>query len=75
MPDINVGPALRRLEATNDTAAVFAISIPIPVFNNGRAAIAQATAERTRADAVRRVTALDVEQAMGRAAERNRKVS
>jgi len=64
VPDINVGPALRRLEATNDTAAVFAISIPIPVFNNGRAAIAQATAERTRAEAVRRVTALDVEQAI-----------
>ena len=64
VPDINVGPALRRLEATNDTAAVFAISIPIPLFNNGRAAIAQATAERTRAEAVRRVTALDVEQAI-----------
>jgi len=64
VPDINVGPALRRLEATNDTAAVLAISIPIPVFNNGRAAIAQATAERTRAEAVRRVTALDVEQAI-----------
>ena len=64
VPDINVGPALRRLEATNDTAAVFAISIPIPVFNNGRAAIAQATAERTRAEAVRRVTTLDVEQAI-----------
>ncbi|VVS97475.1 Transporter [Sphingomonas aurantiaca] len=64
VPDINIGPALRRLEATNDTAAVFAISIPIPIFNNGRAAIAQATAERTRAEAVRRVTALDVEQAI-----------
>jgi len=64
VPDINVGPALRRLEATNETAAVFAISIPIPVFNNGRAAIAQATAERTRAEAVRRVTTLDVEQAI-----------
>ncbi|MEH3040377.1 MAG: TolC family protein [Sphingomonas paucimobilis] len=64
VPDINVGPALRRLEATNDTAAVFAISIPIPLFNNGRSAIAQATAERTRAEAVRRVTALDVEQAI-----------
>lgn len=63
-PDINIGPALRRLEATNDTAAVLAISIPIPVFNNGRAAVAQATAEWTRAEAVRRVTALDVEQAI-----------
>ncbi|MEC3912932.1 TolC family protein [Sphingobium sp. CR2-8] len=64
VPDLNVGPALRRLEATNDTAAVFAISIPIPLFNNGRAAIAQASAERTQAEAMRRVTALDVEQAI-----------
>ncbi|TPG47155.1 TolC family protein [Sphingomonas glacialis] len=64
VPDINVGPALRRLEATNDTAAVFAISIPIQIFNTGRAAVAQASAERTRAEAVRRVTALDVEQAI-----------
>ncbi|MEG3175461.1 TolC family protein [Sphingomonas sp. RB3P16] len=64
VPDITVGPGLRRLAATNDTAAVFAISIPIPMFNTGRAAITQATAERTRAEAVRRVTALDVEQAI-----------
>ncbi len=64
VPDINVGPAIRRLEATNDTAAVFAVSIPIPVFNNGRATIAQATAERTRAEAVRGVTALDVAEAI-----------
>ncbi|KQM66230.1 MULTISPECIES: TolC family protein [unclassified Sphingomonas] len=64
VPDLNVGPALRRLEATNDTAAVFAVSVPIPLFNNGRAAIAQATAERTRTEALRRVTAMDVEQAI-----------
>ena len=64
VPDLNVGPALRRLEATNDTAAVFSISIPIPLFNNGRAAIAQARAQRSQAEAQRRVTALDVEQAI-----------
>ena len=64
VPDLNVGPGLRRLEATNDTAAVFSISIPIPLFNNGRAAIAQASAQRTQAEALRRVTALDVEQAI-----------
>lgn len=73
VPDLNVGPALRRLEATNDTAAVFSVSIPIPLFNNGRAAIAQANAQRTQADAQRRVTALDVEQAIteARAEEAN----
>lgn len=64
VPDLNIGPALRRLEATNDTAAVFSISIPIPLFNTGRASIAQADAQRNQAEAQRRVTALDVEQAI-----------
>jgi len=64
VPDLAVGPALRRLEQTNDTAAVFSVSVPIPVFNSGRAAVAQARAERTRAEAQRRVTQLDVEQAI-----------
>ena len=64
VPDLNVGPAVRRLSATNDTVAVFSVSIPIPVFNNGRAAVAQAQAERSRAEAQRRVTALDIEQAV-----------
>lgn len=64
IPDLNVGPALRRLEATNDTAAVFAISVPIPLFDNGRAAVAAAGAERMRAEAVRRATTLDVEQSI-----------
>lgn len=64
VPDVTVGPALRRLEATNDTAAVFSLSVPIPLFNSGRAAVAQASAERTRAEAQRRVTTLAVEQAI-----------
>jgi len=64
VPDLNVGPAIRRLEATNDLAAVFTVTIPIPVFNNGRAAIAQATAQQTQADALRRLTALDIQQAI-----------
>lgn len=64
LPDITVGPGLRRLEATNDTAAVFSLSIPIPLFNSGRSAIDQASAERSRTEAQRRMTALDVEQAI-----------
>ncbi|WIW90433.1 TolC family protein (plasmid) [Sphingobium sp. V4] len=67
VPDLNIGPALRRLEATNDTAAVFTVSIPIPLFNNGNAAVAQASAERSRVEARRRMTALDVEQAIAEA--------
>ena len=38
----------RRLEATNDVAAVFGVSVPFPVFNNGRAAIAQAHSDAQR---------------------------
>lgn len=64
VPDVALGPGIRRLDATNDTAAVFTLSIPIPLFNSGRAAVAQAGAERSRAEAQRRVTALDVEQAI-----------
>lgn len=62
VPDLTVGPGVRRLEATNDVAAVFTISMPLPLFNNGRAAVDQANAMRRRADAQRRMTALDVEQ-------------
>ena len=64
VPDLNVGPGIRRLEASNDTAAVFSLSVPIPLFNTGRAAVTQARAERRRAEAQRRMTALDVEQAI-----------
>lgn len=62
VPNLTVGPGIRRLEATNDVAAVFSVSLPLPLFNNGRASVDQANAERRRADAQRRVTALDVEQ-------------
>ncbi len=62
VPDLTVGPGVRRLEATNDVAAVFSISMPLLLFDSGRAAVDQAQAERRRADAQRRVTLIDVEQ-------------
>lgn len=66
VPDLTVGAGARRFEQTNDTAAIFSLSIPIPLFNNGRAALSQASAERQRAEAQRRVTVLDVDQAIAR---------
>lgn len=73
VPDLTVGPGVRRLEASNDLAAVFSISIPIPLFNSGGAAVDQAGAERSRIAAQRRMTVLDVEQAItdARVAEAN----
>ncbi|WP_374412902.1 TolC family protein [Novosphingobium colocasiae] len=64
IPDLTLGAGARRFEQTNDTAAIFSLSIPIPLFNNGRAALSQATAERQSADARRRLTAIDVDRAV-----------
>ncbi|NML12980.1 TolC family protein [Sphingobium sp. AR-3-1] len=64
VPDLTVEPGIRRLSASNDMAAVFSVSIPIPMFNAGKASVAQARAQRRQAEAERRMTALDVEQAI-----------
>lgn len=67
VPDLTVSAGARRLQATGDTAAVLGVSIPLPFFNNGRASIAQARAERDQADALRRVARIDAEQEIARA--------
>ncbi|TGX55800.1 TolC family protein [Sphingomonas gei] len=67
IPDVTLSAGARRLEATNDTAAVFGVSVPLPLFNNGSAGVAQARAERDRAEARRRMVRIDAEQAIAAA--------
>lgn len=67
MPDLTLSAGTRRIEATNDQAMVVGVSIPLPFFNNGRASVSQARAERDQADARLRVTRLDVEQQIANA--------
>lgn len=67
VPDITISASARRLEATNDTAAVFGVSIPIPFFNNGRAFVNQSQAEQSQAQALRSLVALDTRQEIARA--------
>lgn len=62
VPDLTVIAGAKRLSATNDTAAVVGVSVPLPFFNNGRASIAQARAERDQADAQQRAARLETEQ-------------
>jgi len=62
-----VGAGARRLEATHDNAALFSLSLPLPVFNGGRAAVGQAMAEQRRAEARRRIAAQEVAQAIASA--------
>lgn len=67
VPDVTLSASARRLEATNDVAAVFGVSIPFPVFNNGTAAVAQASAQSDQAQARRRAAELDSAQAIASA--------
>ncbi len=62
VPDLVVSASARRLEQTNDVAAVFGVSVPLNLFNGGRSAIAAANAQRDQSDALRRVALLDAEQ-------------
>ena len=67
IPDVTVSAGARRIEETNDMAAVVGLSIPIPLFNNGRASLSQATAQREQADAMRRAAELDAGQSIASA--------
>ncbi|ARR57808.1 TolC family protein (plasmid) [Novosphingobium sp. BL-8A] len=67
IPDVTASVGLRRLPINNDVAAVFGVSVPLPLFNNGSAAVAQASAERDRAEALRRAAELDNSQAIEQA--------
>lgn len=72
VPDLTITTGARRLEATNDTVALVGVSIPLPLFNNGRASILQANAERDQFAARRKLASLDAEQAIASArAERD----
>ena len=62
VPDLTLSAGARRLSATGDTAAVVGVSLPLPFFNNGRASVTQANAERNQAEARQRAAKLDAEQ-------------
>jgi cobalt-zinc-cadmium efflux system outer membrane protein len=67
IPNITISAGARRLAETNDTAAVVGVSVPIPIFNNGRAFVSQSQAEQTQAQALRSLVALDTRQDIARA--------
>ena len=67
IPDVTLSAGARRLSMTNDVAAVFGVSIPLPLFNDGSAAVAQADAERERAEAQRRALQRDNDRALDQA--------
>ncbi|WP_447728267.1 TolC family protein [Sphingomonas koreensis] len=73
IPDLTVSAGTRRLQASGDVAMVFGVSVPLPVFNNGRAAMSQAAALRNQSEARRRLARFDGERAITSArADRDR---
>lgn len=67
VPDVTVSAGARRLEATKDIAAVFGVTIPFPVFNNGSALVAQSRSEERQAVAQRNLAVIDTQQAITQA--------
>lgn len=67
VPDLTVSTFARRFENTKNTAAMVGLSIPIPVFNNGSAFVAQSRSEQTVAVAQRNLAVVDTSQAIASA--------
>lgn len=66
-PDVSVSAGLRGFADTGDVAAVVGVSLPLMVFDNGRAAVDEARAERDRAAALRRAALLNAQSAIASA--------
>lgn len=64
IPDLTVSAGTRRMQASGDMAMLFGVSVPLPVFNNGRAAVNQASALRNQSEARRRLARFDAERAI-----------
>jgi cobalt-zinc-cadmium efflux system outer membrane protein len=67
VPDVTLTAGARRLSASTDTAAIFGVSIPLPLFNGGQAAVSQAEAELQQVRARQRMAELDTGKAIATA--------
>lgn len=66
LPDVSAGVGGRRFD-NGDMAMVFNFSVPLPILNNGQAAIEQAGAGRVQAEARKRAIAIEANDAIIRA--------
>ncbi len=67
IPELTLNASARRLEQTNDTAAVIGVSIPLRLFDRGRATADAAGARRDQAAALRRAARIDADIAIAKA--------
>jgi cobalt-zinc-cadmium efflux system outer membrane protein len=55
-PDVTVGAGYRHFNDTSESAAVFSLSVPLPLFNRNQGAVREARAEADKAAAERHAT-------------------
>lgn len=67
IPDITLTAGMRRYGETSDKAAVLGLSVPLPLFNRGTAAVSRSQAEYERAVAARRAAELEFERSIEQA--------
>lgn len=67
IPDLSVSAGTRRFKDSGDSAAVFAVSVPLPIFNRGNAELSRARAELTQAEAERSAATLEFDEALAAA--------
>lgn len=67
IPDVNLSVGTRRYGETGDSAAVFSLSVPLPLFNRSGAEIARARAELDKVQAERAGVKADIDLALGAA--------
>lgn len=67
IPDLSVSAGTRRFKDSGDSAAVFAVSVPLPIFNRGGADLSRARAELAQAAAGRSAAALEADEALAAA--------
>jgi len=64
IPNFTVGAGVRRFSATDDTAMVMGVTVPIPVFNRNQGAKHAARSERSRARSEQRSALVRVRAAL-----------
>lgn len=67
LPDVAVSVGSRRFRDSGENALVVAVSLPLPIFNTGKAELIRSHAELDRAQAQRNAVVLDTAQALAEA--------
>lgn len=70
IPDVTIGPGIRRYADDGTTALVFGVSVPLPLFNRNQGAVLEARYRLAQADTQRRAAEVGIRGLLRSAHER-----